>query len=220
VAESVLAACLLALLSGVVAGLRTMTAPTAVSWAAHLGRLDLRGTWLASLGYSWTPWIISVLALMEFVTDQLPSTPSRTVPMQFGARIVSGALAGAAIGASGGASIAGLLAGIVGAIIGTLGGRAWPRAAGRSDRERSSRRLHRGRGRDRRCAADCGRTTMSRFDANIIGAGQAGSPLAGRLTRAGTTVAIVDETCSVGPASTPAACRPRRSSPGSAQANS
>jgi uncharacterized membrane protein len=108
---SVVAAWLPALLIGVVAGLRTMTAPTGVSWAAHLGWLDLRGTWLAFLGYAWTPWIMSVLALVELVTDQLPSTPSRTVPMQFGARLVSGALAGAAIGAARGALV-------------TLGGRA------------------------------------------------------------------------------------------------
>ena len=121
---SVAVAWLLALQIGVVAGLRTMTAPTAVSWPAHLGWLDLRGTWLAFLGYAWTPWIMSVLALVELVTDQLPSTPSRTVPMQFGARIVSGALAGAAIGAARGALVGGLVAGIVGATIGTLGGRA------------------------------------------------------------------------------------------------
>ena len=120
--ESVLAACLLALLIGVVAGLRAMTAPTAVSWAAHLGWLDLHSTWLAFLSYAWTAWILSVLALVELVTDQLPSTPSRTVPVQFGARIVSGALTGAAIGAAG--IVGGLVAGIIGAIIGTLGGRA------------------------------------------------------------------------------------------------
>ena len=102
--RSVVAAWLLALLIGVVAGLRTMTAPTAVSWAAHLGWLDLRGTWLAFLGYAWTPWIMTALALVELVTDQLPSTPSRTVPVQFGARLVSGALAGAAIGAARGAA--------------------------------------------------------------------------------------------------------------------
>jgi uncharacterized membrane protein len=121
---SAVAAWLLALLIGVVAGLRTMTAPTGVSWAAHLGWLDLHGTWLAFLGYAWTPWIMSVLALVELVTDQLPSTPSRTVPVQFGARLVSGALAGAAIAAARGALVGGLVAGIVGATIGTLGGRA------------------------------------------------------------------------------------------------
>ena len=123
-AVGVVTACLLALLIGVVAGLRAMTAPAAVSWAAHFGWLNLGGTWLAFLGFAWTPWIMSVLALVELVTDQLPSTPSRTVPMQFGARIVSGALSGAAIGVAGGSSACGLASGIVGAIIGTLGGRA------------------------------------------------------------------------------------------------
>jgi uncharacterized membrane protein len=119
-----LAVSLLALLMGVVAGLRTMTPAAAVSWAAQLGWLDLRGTWLAFLGYAWTPWIMSVFALGELVTDQLPSTPSRTVPMQFGARILSGGLAGAAIGAPSRAIVVGAVAGIVGAIIGTLGGSA------------------------------------------------------------------------------------------------
>jgi uncharacterized membrane protein len=116
---------LLAALIGVVAGLRAMTAPAAVSWAAHLGGLDLGGTWLALLGHSWTPWIASLLALGELVTDQLPSTPSRTVPPQFGARIVSGAVSGAAIAVSGGSLVGGLVAGALGAIIGTLGGRAF-----------------------------------------------------------------------------------------------
>jgi len=116
---------LLALLIGVIAGLRTVTAPAAVSWAAHLGRLDLGGTRLAFLGNVWATAILTLLALVEFVVDQLPSTASRTVPVQFGARIVSGALSGAAIGASSGSTLGGLVAGIVGAVIGTLGGRAF-----------------------------------------------------------------------------------------------
>ena len=37
----------LAFLIGVVAGLRAMTAPAAVSWAARLGWLNLQGTPLA-----------------------------------------------------------------------------------------------------------------------------------------------------------------------------
>jgi uncharacterized membrane protein len=116
---------LLALLLGLVAGLRAMTAPALVSWAAYLGWLDLSGTWLAFLGNVWARWILTVFALVELVTDQLPSTPSRTVPVQFGARIATGALSGAAVGASGGTVAGGLLAGIAGAIIGTLGGRAF-----------------------------------------------------------------------------------------------
>lgn len=114
----------LALLIGVVAGLRTMMAPAAVSWVTHLGALDLAGTWLAFLGGRWTAWILTLLALGELVTDQLPSTPSRTLPVQFGARLVSGAVSGAAVGTATGTSLAGLVAGIAGAVIGTLGGHA------------------------------------------------------------------------------------------------
>jgi uncharacterized membrane protein len=114
----------LAVLIGVVAGLRAMTAPAAVGWAAHFGWIKLDGTALAFLGYSWTPWILTLLALAELVTDQLPSTPSRTVPMQFGARTVTGALSGGAIGAAGGSLLIGVILGIIGAVIGTLGGKA------------------------------------------------------------------------------------------------
>ena len=115
----------LALLIGVVAGSRTFMAPTAVSWAARTGSLALGGTPLAFLGHAVTPWVFTGLALVELVVDQLPGTPSRTVPMQFGARLVSGALSGAAIGASANVLLPGLIAGIVGAVAGTLGGRAF-----------------------------------------------------------------------------------------------
>jgi uncharacterized membrane protein len=116
---------LLSLLIGVVAGMRTLTALAAVSWAARLGYLDLDNAWFAFLGYRWTPWILTLLAIGEFVADQLPSTPSRTVPIQFAARIISGALSGAAIGLAGGARLVGALTGMFGAIIGTFGGRAF-----------------------------------------------------------------------------------------------
>jgi uncharacterized membrane protein len=115
---------LLALLIGIVAGLRAMTAPAAVSWAAYLGWINLGDSWLWFLGHWITPWIFTLLAIVELVNDQRASAPSRTAPMQFGARIVMGALTGAAIGVSGGMLIGGLIAGIIGAVIGTLGGRA------------------------------------------------------------------------------------------------
>jgi uncharacterized membrane protein len=112
----------LALLAGVVAGSRVFTALAAVSWAARLGHLGLGGSWLAFMGYSWTPWIFTLLAIVELVTDQLPSTPSRKVPVQFGSRIVSGGLSGATLGIAGGSWIVGLIAGVIGAVIGTYGG--------------------------------------------------------------------------------------------------
>jgi len=113
-----------ALLIGIVAGLRTMTALAAASWAATLHHPDLEGTWLAFLGWRFTAPILTLLALGEFVADQLPSTPSREVPVQFAARIVSGAVSGAVIGHAANAWGAGLALGAVGAVIGTIGGAA------------------------------------------------------------------------------------------------
>lgn len=115
---------LFALLIGVISGLRAMTAPAAVAWGAALGWFDVSQTPLAFMGYRWTPWIFTVLAVVELVTDQLPSTPSRKVPMQFAARIVMGALAGATIGAASSLLFGGLIAGVIGAVIGTYGGAA------------------------------------------------------------------------------------------------
>jgi uncharacterized membrane protein len=113
---------LLALLIGVVAGLRAMMAPAAVAWGAYLGWLPLAGTWAGFMGHWIAVALFTILALVELVTDQLPSTPSRKVPQQFGARLVSGAFTGAIIGTAGGALIAGLIAGVIGAAIGTYGG--------------------------------------------------------------------------------------------------
>jgi uncharacterized membrane protein len=113
---------LLALLLGVLAGLRTMSALAAVSWAARLGWLELHGSRLAFLGNAFTPWVLTVAAVLELVTDQLPTTPSRKTPVQFVARVASGALCGAAVGSSVGQTLIGLGLGIVGAVIGTLGG--------------------------------------------------------------------------------------------------
>ena len=109
-------------LIGVAAGHRAGIPLAALAIGAWAGWIDLSGSWLAFLGYAWTPWILTVLALGELVTDQLPSTPSRKVPMQFGARIVMGAVCGAAIGIAGGNWVLGLVAGAVGAVVGTLGG--------------------------------------------------------------------------------------------------
>jgi uncharacterized membrane protein len=112
----------LAFLIGVVAGLRTMTALAAVSWAAQIARVPLAVTWLAFLAPRSAALGLSFLAIVELITDQLPSTPSRTVPVQFGARIISGAISGAAIGSAVGHMMLGSMLGITGAFVGTLGG--------------------------------------------------------------------------------------------------
>jgi uncharacterized membrane protein len=116
---------LLALLIGIVAGLRTMTAPAAVAWAIYLKHPSLDVPLLTFLGNIWVRSILTALGLIELIVDQLPSTPNRTVPVQFGARILSGAISGAAIGATSGSWVPGLLVGTVGAVLGTFGGRAF-----------------------------------------------------------------------------------------------
>src|ERR1700722_17736131 len=105
-----------AFLIGVIAGLRSMTAPAAVSWAARLGWLHLENTWLAFLGFAATPYIISVLAIGELIADKLPKTPSRKSPPGFITRIVTGGLCGAAFGEASHSLIGGLLAGVIGAV--------------------------------------------------------------------------------------------------------
>lgn len=112
-----------AFLIGAVCGLRSMTAPAAVSWAAYLGWIDLSQTPLAFLGYSVTPWIFSLLALGEYVADKLPMTPSRKAPPGFIARLAFGTFSGYALALGIGQNgLAGAAAGFVGAIAGTLGG--------------------------------------------------------------------------------------------------
>ncbi|SEQ03896.1 Uncharacterized membrane protein [Devosia sp. YR412] len=108
---------LLAIVIGITAGLRAMTPLAAISWGAYLGWIDLSATPAAFLGNIIAVIIITLLALVELVTDQLPNTPSRKVPMQFGARIVLGALTGALLLPTN--WIIGALLGAVGAVIGT-----------------------------------------------------------------------------------------------------
>ena len=114
---------LFALGIGIVAGLRAMTAPAVVVWAAHLGWLNLSGSHLAFMGSKWAVVIFTLAAVGELVNDQLPKTPARTAAGPLAARIVMGALTGACVAVSGGASgIVGALLGAIGAVIGAFGG--------------------------------------------------------------------------------------------------
>lgn len=124
--ESIVSPSIAVLLSfgiGVVAGLRSMTAPAVVAWAAHLQILHLGGSHLAFMGSPWAVGIFTLGAIGEFVADQLPSTPARTAPVGLIARIITGGLCGACFGASAGASIAvAAVAGAVGGVAGAFGG--------------------------------------------------------------------------------------------------
>jgi uncharacterized membrane protein len=113
---------LLAVLVGVVAGLRAFTAPAVVAWGGLLGWLTLDGTWADWMAHPITVTVLTILMVGELVTDQLPKTPSRKSAMQFGARLLSGGFAGAVLGTAFGYTFGGLGAGVIGAVLGTLGG--------------------------------------------------------------------------------------------------
>jgi uncharacterized membrane protein len=117
---------LLAFAIGVVAGLRSMTAPAVVAWAARLGWLNLHGSAWAWMGSTVTVVVVTLGALAELVTDQLPKTPARIEPLPLAARILMGGLSGACLCAAAGRSSA------VGAVVGGIGGIAGAHAGYRA----------------------------------------------------------------------------------------
>jgi uncharacterized membrane protein len=116
---------LLALGIGIVAGLRSLTAPAVVAWGAHLSWLNLHGSPLAFMGSTTAVAIFSVLAIGELVADKLPMIPKRTAPVPLMARIITGGLSGACLCAAAGKSfLAGTLLGGLGGVIGAFLGYA------------------------------------------------------------------------------------------------
>jgi uncharacterized membrane protein len=101
---------------GFAAGLRSVVAPAAVTWAAHLGWLNLNNSPLAFMGSIITVIIFSLLAVVELIGDLRPTTPKRTSPMPLVARILTGGLCGACVCAASNQSL------IIGAILGALSG--------------------------------------------------------------------------------------------------
>jgi len=113
---------LLAFLIGVIAGLRSLTAPAAVAWAGY-GRGILTHTSFHFMGTLAAAIIFTVLAVVELITDQLPSTPSRLKPPGLIARIITGALSGLCLAAADEQSVAlGAVVGAVGGVVGALAG--------------------------------------------------------------------------------------------------
>lgn len=125
---------------GFVAGLRSLTAPAAVSWAAHLGWLNLQGSPLELMGSTAAVVIFTLLAVAELVADKLPQTPNRTTAGPLIARLAMGSLSGASVGvAAGEFLLPGMVLGGIGAAVGAFtgyqfrsrlvrasGGRDWP----------------------------------------------------------------------------------------------
>src|SRR5690349_17778952 len=68
---------LLAFGIGMVAGLRSLTAPAVVAWGAYLAWLNLHGSPLAFMGSTTAVAIFSVLAIGELIADKLPMMSKR-----------------------------------------------------------------------------------------------------------------------------------------------
>lgn len=108
---------------GIVGGLRSLTAPAVVGWAARLHRLDLRDSRLAWLASTVAVYAVSALGIGELVVDKLPFVPDRTSPVPLVVRIFSGAICGAALCISANRLIVqGTVLGGLGAVNGACGG--------------------------------------------------------------------------------------------------
>jgi uncharacterized membrane protein len=110
---------LLAFGIGIITGLRSLTSPAVIAWAAHRGWLNLQGSSLSFLGSTAAVATLTILAVVELVTDKLASTPARTKPLGLSARILLGGLSGAAVALAGRQSAAfGCALGAVGGVVG------------------------------------------------------------------------------------------------------
>lgn len=109
----------LAFAIGLIDGLRSMTAPALVAWAARWKWLDLHNSSLSFMASAVAAYIFAAAAIIELIVDKLPNTPSRKAALGLTARIVFGGLSGAAICVAGNQSIvSGALLGIAGGVAG------------------------------------------------------------------------------------------------------
>ena len=117
---------LAAFLLGFISGLRSMTAPFAVSLALRRGWILSRVPLVSALGSTFLFSLAALAAVGELIADKLPFTPSRLKPASLGVRAILGAGSGAvvmSVASPGITSIAmGGLLGASGAIAGARAG--------------------------------------------------------------------------------------------------
>ncbi|MGX5773681.1 hypothetical protein [Methylorubrum zatmanii] len=103
-----------------VAGMRSMTACAALTWAASVGRT--RNGFIPSSPEIRT--LATAAALAEMVGDKILFAPDRRIPPSVAARLAIGAVGGWALVRRRASPEHGALAGVAGAVAGTLIGRA------------------------------------------------------------------------------------------------
>ncbi len=119
---------------GAVAGLRPMTAPAVIAWAARRKWIHLGSSPFVTIISARASRTITELAISELIADKLPFTPSRLNPGPLASRIASGAVCGAAVcGAVKRPFVEGALLGGLGAIAGVRG---WASGGRLSNRRR------------------------------------------------------------------------------------
>jgi len=116
-----------ALLLGVTAGLRSMTAPASLALAQQQ-KFEHERLW--PLGSRRVAQVLTMLAIGEMVFDKLPFAPNRIAPGVLTGRVLSGAMCGAAVSRRD--QKAGALLGMAGALAGSFAGYFIRKAAGRT----------------------------------------------------------------------------------------
>ena len=107
---------------GVLVGLRSMTAPAAICWAAHLKWINISDSHLAFMGSTPAVYVFSAFAVGELILDKMPFMQRRTRLSPLVSRIVLGSLCGIALAmATNDFDVAGALLGAGGAVAGTFG---------------------------------------------------------------------------------------------------
>src|ERR1700676_2028969 len=108
---------------GVVAGLRALTAPAVLAWAAERKLIRLGSSPFATIISATAAKRMADFAVSELIADKLPFTPSRLNAAPLASRIVSGAICGATIyGIVKRPLIEGAVLGGLGAIAGAFAG--------------------------------------------------------------------------------------------------
>jgi len=82
---------------GIVAGLRPMTAPAIIAWAAKRRWINLGSSPFATIISRRASQPVTELAISELIADKLPFTPSRLNAGPLASRIASGAICGGSL---------------------------------------------------------------------------------------------------------------------------